>query len=97
MGAEYIQAFPYIKEFFLEANEVLHFDILDLCLNGPEEALNRTANAQPSILILSYCAFQIVQRETEIVPYVLAGHSLGEISALCCSGAIRFADAVKSK
>lgn len=94
MGANYLREFPYIKEYFLEASEILHFDILDLCLNGPESQLNLTQNAQPSILILSYCSFQILQRETEIRPFLMAGHSLGEISALCCTGAISFPDAV---
>jgi [acyl-carrier-protein] S-malonyltransferase len=95
MGAQYLQEFPYIRRFFLEASDVLHIDLLDLCLNGPEEKLNLTANAQPSILVLSYCAFHIVQKESDLKPFLLAGHSLGEISALCCSGAIRFPDAVR--
>ncbi|MGE5457088.1 MAG: ACP S-malonyltransferase [Methanococcaceae archaeon] len=95
MGANYLKEFPYIKEIFLEAGEVLNFDILDLCLNGPEEKLNLTANAQPSILTLGYCAFQISQKETDIKPLVLAGHSLGEITALSCSGAISFPDALR--
>jgi [acyl-carrier-protein] S-malonyltransferase len=95
MGANYLQEFPYIKEFFLEAGEVLNFDLLDLCLNGPEEKLNFTANAQPAILVLSYCAFQIIQKESAIKPFLMAGHSLGEISALCCSGAISFTNALK--
>ena len=64
-------------------------------MNGPEDKLSLTANAQPSILILSYCAFQILKKESDIKPFLLAGHSLGEITALCCSGAISFPDAVK--
>jgi [acyl-carrier-protein] S-malonyltransferase len=95
MGEKYLQEFPYIKEYFLEASEVLNFDILDLCLNGPEDRLNLTANAQPSILLISYCAFQIIKNETGIKPFLMAGHSLGEISALCCSGAINFPDALR--
>ncbi|MFH0733034.1 MAG: ACP S-malonyltransferase [bacterium] len=95
MGANYLQEFPYIREYYLEANEILKFDILDLCLNGPEEKLNLTANAQPAILINSFCAFKILQKETGIEPLLMAGHSLGEISALCCSGAISFCDALK--
>ncbi len=90
-----LNKFPYVKDYFLEANEILNFNILDLCMNGPEDKLNLTANAQPSILITSYCAFKILQREIGINPFLLAGHSLGEISALCCSGAIKFDDAVK--
>ncbi len=95
MGAKQVQEFPYIKEFFAEASEVLHFDILGLCMNGSEEELNLTANAQPAILLLSYSSYQIVRRETDVLPFVMAGHSLGEISALCCSGALRLTDAVR--
>ncbi|HEX2867282.1 MAG TPA: ACP S-malonyltransferase [Ignavibacteriales bacterium] len=94
MGANYLKEFPYIREYFLEASEILHFDIMNLCLNGPESQLNLTQNAQPSILVLSYCSFQILQKETDFRPFIMAGHSLGEISALCCAGAISFTDAV---
>jgi [acyl-carrier-protein] S-malonyltransferase len=95
MVIQLLQEFPYIKEYFIEASQVLDYDILDLCINGPEDKLNLTAKAQPAILVLSYSAFQILLKETEIKPFLLAGHSLGEISALCCSGAIKFPDAVK--
>jgi [acyl-carrier-protein] S-malonyltransferase len=95
MVVQLLQEFPYIKEYFIEAGQILNYDILDLCINGPEDKLNLTAKAQPSILVLSYCAFQILLNETDIKPFLLAGHSLGEISALCCSGAIKFSDAVK--
>ncbi len=95
MGAMYLQEFPYIKDYFLEASEILNFDILDLCLNGPEDKLNLTANAQPAILLVSYCAFKILQKESYITPFLMAGHSLGELSALCCSGAISFHDVLK--
>jgi len=95
MCSRYIQEFPYIKKIFSEANEILNFDILDLCLNGSEEKLKLTANAQPSILLLSYCGFRIFKAETGINPFLLAGHSLGEIPALCCSGGINFPDALR--
>jgi len=95
MCVSLLQEFPFVKKYFLEANEVLNFDILDLCLNGTEDKLNQTANAQPSILIVGYCAFQILLNETGIKPFLMAGHSLGEISALCCSGAISFSDALR--
>lgn len=101
-GAQYpgmckslLEDYPFVKKYFDEVSEVLEFDILDLCLNGPAEKLNLTANAQPSILLISYCAFQILRHEYDFKPFLLAGHSLGEISALCCSGAIEFKDAIK--
>lgn len=95
MAEYYLKEFPYIRDYFHEANEVLHYDIMSLCLNGQEKELNLTANAQPSILLLSYCAFQILQKETGITPFLMTGHSLGEFSALLCSGAVSLADAVK--
>jgi [acyl-carrier-protein] S-malonyltransferase len=95
MCSSLLNEYTYIRKYFDEANNLLGFDILDLCLNGPEEELNLTANAQPAILLLSYCAFQVLLKEYNIQPFLLAGHSLGEISALCCSGAIRFEDALK--
>lgn len=95
MGAKLVQEYPYVKNIFIEANDILQFDILDLCSFGREEDLNMTANAQPAILLVSYCAFCIVLRESGVRPFLMAGHSLGEISALCCSGAIRFPDALR--
>jgi [acyl-carrier-protein] S-malonyltransferase len=94
MGAPYVREYPFIKEYFDEASEAVHVDILDLCLNAPEGTLNLTVNAQPAILVLGYSAFQIVQRESDVRPFLMAGHSLGEITALCCSGAIGLGDAV---
>ena len=87
--------FPYVKEYFHEASDLLGFDIVDLCQNGTEEKLNLTTNTQPSILLLSFCAFQVLRKEFSFNPILLAGHSLGEISALCCSGAIGLKDALK--
>ena len=72
-----VNDFPYVKEYFNEADELLGFDILKLCLNGTEEKLNLTENAQPCILLNSYCAFQVLRQECDIKPFLLAGHSLG--------------------
>ncbi len=87
--------FPYVNRYFEEANALLGIDMLDLCLHGPEEKLNLTENAQPAILLNSYCAFRVLRQEYGVEPFLLAGHSLGEISALCCSGAIAFGDAIR--
>lgn len=95
MAKSLLGDFPYVKRFFDEANELLGFDILNLCLNGPEAELSLTKNAQPAILLNSFCAFQILRQEYDLKPFLLAGHSLGEISALCCSGAIAFEDAIR--
>lgn len=87
--------FPYVKKYFEEANDILGFDVLDLCHNGPIEKLNLTENTQPALFVTSYSTFKIIQKELNLSPFLLAGHSLGEISALCCSGAIKFNDAIK--
>lgn len=90
-----LKQYSYLMEYFRQANEVLGFDLLKLCLDGPDDQLNRTEFSQPAILLNSFCAFQVLQKEYAIRPVVLAGHSLGEISALCCSGAIAFPDALR--
>jgi [acyl-carrier-protein] S-malonyltransferase len=95
MAKSLLVDFPYVKRYFEEANDLLGFDILNLCLNGPEEELSLTINAQPAILLNSFCAFQILRQEYDFKPFLLAGHSLGEISALCCSEAIAFEDAIR--
>ncbi len=95
MAKSLLGDFPYLRRYFDEANELLGFNILNLCLNGPEVELTLTANAQPAILLNSFCAFQILRQEYDFMPVLMAGHSLGEISALCCSGAIAFGDAIR--
>ena len=74
-----------------EANQVLGFDLKKLCFEGPEEELKKTEITQPAILTVSVAAFGLLK----IKPDVVAGHSLGEYSALVAAGAISFRDAVK--
>lgn len=82
------------RERFQEANEILGSDIAGLCFHGPAETLQLTANTQPAILIHSVIAWEIL-RQRGIVPTAVAGHSLGEYSALVASGSVRFAEAVR--
>jgi [acyl-carrier-protein] S-malonyltransferase len=79
---------------FQEANDILGFDLADLCFHGPVEALQMTAKAQPAILVHSVIAFELL-RAHGITATALAGHSLGEYSALVASGAMPFAEAVR--
>jgi [acyl-carrier-protein] S-malonyltransferase len=94
MGREIAEAFPVARAVFDEADRVLGFSLSDLCFNGTEEALKLTENTQPAILTVSV-AMQRVLEEKGIRPDFVAGHSLGEYSALVVAGAVPFADAVR--
>lgn len=85
---------PLARERFHEANEMLGFNIADLCFHGPADVLELTANTQPAILIHSVIAGEIL-RQRGIVPIAVAGHSLGEYSALVAAGSLQFKDAVR--
>lgn len=83
------------KELFSKANEALGFDLQQLCYEGPEQELILTQNAQPAILTVSVIAHQIFHSYTQQKPDFLAGHSLGEYTALVVAGVLKFEDAVK--
>jgi [acyl-carrier-protein] S-malonyltransferase len=95
MGKDLFDNFAVAKRVFEEANEALDFDLSGLCFNGPEDDLKLTRNTQPAILTMSVAALRVVESETGVRPSLAAGHSLGEYSALVCSGAIDFTAAVK--
>ncbi|MGQ9646592.1 MAG: ACP S-malonyltransferase [Thermodesulfobacteriota bacterium] len=95
MGRELYDNFRVAKEVFQEADEVLGFSISSLCFEGPEETLKLTENTQPAILTTSIAALKVFQEEKGVVPQLVAGHSLGEYSALVASSALAFADAVR--
>ena len=96
MGKDLFDNFSVAKQVFAEANEALAFDLSGLCFNGPEDDLKLTRNTQPAILTMSVAALRVVESETGLRPSLAAGHSLGEYSALVCSGAIDFAAAVQA-
>jgi [acyl-carrier-protein] S-malonyltransferase len=96
MGKELAENFSVARQVFEEANDALGFDLASLCFNGPEEDLKLTANTQPAILTTSVAALRVLDAETGLVPAFTAGHSLGEYSALVCSGGLMFADAVRT-
>jgi len=95
MGKEFFENFKVAREIFEEADDALHFSISTLCFQGPEEALKLTENTQPAILTTSVAALKVLQAEKGLRPSLVAGHSLGEYSALVLSEAIRFTDAVQ--
>ena len=95
MGKELVDNFNVAKLVFEEANDALGFDIAKLCFAGSDEDLKLTANTQPAILTTSIAALRVVQTETNLTPAYVAGHSLGEYSALVAAGVIDFSVAVK--
>jgi len=96
MGKDLFEQFKTAREVFLEANDALGFDLSGLCFNGPEEDLKLTANTQPAILTHSIAALRVLEQERGLKAAIAAGHSLGEYSALVCSGALDFAAAVQT-
>ena len=94
MGMELKEKYSYIAELFNKASEVLGFDIAKLIESGPIEEMTKTENAQPAILLVSYAAFRVMERETSIKPDFLIGHSLGEYTALCAAESLKFEDAI---
>ncbi len=84
-----------IKQTFAEASEVLGEDLWQLVQGGPQEALNLTENAQPALLTASVAVWRVMNELFQFQATAMAGHSLGEWSALVCSGALDFTDAVK--
>jgi [acyl-carrier-protein] S-malonyltransferase len=96
MGKELAENFPAAKQVFEEADEALSFSISRLCFEGPEEDLQLTENTQPAILSASVAAFRAIQTQGLPAPAFVAGHSLGEYSALVAAGAMSLGDAVRT-
>lgn len=97
MGRDLVENYPEAIILFNKANEALKEERVDLgkiCFEGPEEELKNTVNAQPAILTISTILYKLL-RKNKITPSIVAGHSLGEYSALVASSAIKFEDAVK--
>jgi len=96
MGKDLAENFPVARQAFEEADEALGFKLSTLCFNGPDDDLKLTFNTQPAILTTSIAALRVVQQETGLKADFLAGHSLGEYSALVCAGALSLADAART-
>jgi [acyl-carrier-protein] S-malonyltransferase len=96
MGKDMADNFPAARQVFEEANDALGFDLATLCYNGPEDELKLTTNTQPAILTVSTAALRVLEQESGLCPAYVAGHSLGEYSALVAAGALSFADAVRT-
>ena len=95
MLAELASAYPAVSDTFAEASAALGFDLWRLVQDGPAEELNLTHNTQPAMLAAGIAVWRAWEREGGPSPAFLAGHSLGEYTALVAGGAIGFADAVR--
>lgn len=96
MLAELAEQFPVVTETFKQASDVLGYDLWALTQQGPAEELNKTWQTQPALLAASVAIYRIWQQQySDLKPEVMAGHSLGEYSALVCAGVIDFEDAIQ--
>ena len=93
--ADLAREYPLVEHTFAEASAVLGYDLWQLAQHGTQEAINLTERTQPLLLTASVALWRIWQARAGAVPALLAGHSLGEWSALVCAGVVDFADAVK--
>jgi [acyl-carrier-protein] S-malonyltransferase len=95
MLADIAREFPSVEKTFLDASAILGYDLWELVQHGPAEELDKTVHTQPALLAASYAIWQILKTKKELKPTILAGHSLGEYSALVCADAFSFQDGIK--
>ncbi|HET9789460.1 MAG TPA: ACP S-malonyltransferase, partial [Pyrinomonadaceae bacterium] len=96
MGRDLAENFAVAREVFEEADDALGFAISRLCFDGPAEELQLTENTQPAILTVSVAAFRAMKEAGISAPAFVAGHSLGEYSALVVAGVLNLSDAVRT-
>ncbi len=87
-------SYPVVKHTFQAASDAIEADLWAMVVNGPAEQLNQTHYTQPVMLAASFSIWEILQQATSKLPQMMAGHSFGEVSALCCANAIDYQDAV---
>ena len=98
MVKELYENYDYVKHLFEEASDALNLSMSKLIFEGPKELLDETENTQPAIFLASFAIFKVIQKESSFQidnAKFFAGHSLGEYSALACSGAISFIETIK--
>ena len=91
----FADAFPCVRTIFSDASDVLGYDLFSLVSSGPASQLNQTIHTQPALLVSAYAIWQCRQSLTDTTPTLMAGHSLGEYTALLCSGVLSFGDALR--
>jgi len=95
MLAELAAENPQVEATFREASDALGYDLWQLVQQGPADELNKTWQTQPALLAASVAIYRVLQSKNAVQPSMMAGHSLGEYSALVCAGVLNFADAIK--
>ncbi|RMG87586.1 MAG: ACP S-malonyltransferase, partial [Chloroflexi bacterium] len=96
MGKDLAEAYSIARETFENADDILGISLSTLCFEGPEESLNDTINTQPALYVTGIATLRALQQEVpEAVPAFVAGHSLGELTALTAAGALAFEDGVR--
>lgn len=95
MLGELAASFPEVKQTFERASEALGFDLWNLVQAGPADVLNQTQHTQPAMLVAGYAVWQVWQQQSSVRPEWVAGHSLGEYTALVCAESLRFEDAIR--
>ena len=95
MMSDFLDEYSEVQDLFKRASDVLGYDMAKLVDEGPADSLNQTERTQPAMLTAGVAAWLVLQKATDARPHMMAGHSLGEYSALVCAGAIEFEDAVK--
>jgi [acyl-carrier-protein] S-malonyltransferase len=96
MGKDFAEQIPDAKKWFDRANEILGFDLANICFNGPEAELTKTENCQPGIFVVSWVALELLkQRVPNLTFQATAGLSLGELTALAAAGVFSFEDGVR--
>ncbi|WP_227728836.1 ACP S-malonyltransferase [Yersinia proxima] len=95
MLADLAAQFPIVEETFSEASSVLGYDLWQLVQQGPAEELNKTWQTQPALLAASVAIWRVWQHQGGKLPAMMAGHSLGEYSALVCAGVLDFTQAIR--
>lgn len=94
MGKDLYDRYEAAKAVFQAADNALGFSITEMCFDGPEDELRKTYNTQPAILTVSIACYEVL-KEHGFIPAIVAGHSLGEYSALVAAGSLSFTDAVQ--
>lgn len=95
MLASLAEAYPVVEQTFAQASEVLDYDLWARVQQGPADLLNQTACTQPAMLTAGVATWRCWQQKTDRIPAMMAGHSLGEYTALVCAGGLAFEDAVR--
>ena len=94
MGKDLYEQFEEVRRIFEEAGDILNIDMKELCFDDPRKVLDQTVNTQLAVFTVNVAAYRVFEQEIGVKPFVMAGHSLGEYSALHAADAVTFADAL---